>query len=220
MSTIKVDETAEIRKNTASFLYRNQKPLTFALIALAVLIAGFFAYKYFVQAPNEEKAEKAIYTAEQYMRVDSFNLALNGADGKEGFLQVISKYGGTKTGNRARILAAKCLLELNQPQDAIKHLEAFSGSEMSDVAAGLLGDAYVEIKDMDKALNSYKKAYGKGNALIAAKYLRHASNILYSQQKYAEAIELEKKILKEYPASTQGSDAEKWIALYGQTNID
>src|SRR5690606_6264038 len=122
--------------------------------------------------------------------------------------------------NRAKILAGKCYLELGQPQEAIKHLSSFSGREMGDVAAGLLGDAYSENKEIEKALSQYKKAYDKGDALIAAKYLHHASNVLYSQQKYNEAIELEKRIIKDYPASTQGADAEKWIALYGQTNID
>lgn len=216
------EEITEINRNTTNFLNKNQKLLTYVVAGLVILVGGFFAYKYMIQEPKEAKAEEAIYTAEQYFRADSFNLALNGDGQKSGMLKVISKYGGTKAANLAHYYAGACYLNLEQPKEAIAQLEKFDGkgTELENIKFGLMGDAYTMQNDDKKALSYYEKAYNIKNTLIAPKYLRHASLINYKLGNMKEATALEKKIRDEYPGSMEARDAEKYMALFGEVNVD
>lgn len=215
-------EVDEIRAKTASTLVKNQKLITGVIAAVVVLIVAFFVYKYFIQAPNEEKGQQSIYTAEQYFGIDSFNLALNGDGQKDGFLQVISKYGGTKAGNLAHYYAGRCYLEMGQAKEAIKHLEKFSGSgtDLEYTAQGMLAGAYADDGNVDKALSTYNKAVKNKNVFYTPFFLRSASIVAYEAGKAKEAIDFELKIKQEYPGSQQFRDTDKYLALYGHSSTD
>ena len=104
------------------------KVLTIVSLAVILLGGGWYAYKNFVQGPKETKASDAIFKAEEYYRMDSINLALNGDGQYWGFLKVIDKYGGTKAGNLANFYAGSCYIKLNDNEKAIKFLKKFSTS--------------------------------------------------------------------------------------------
>ncbi|MBX9448529.1 MAG: tetratricopeptide repeat protein [Taibaiella sp.] len=226
MSTIKknteVSEVEEIRKKTSRSIVQNQKLITGIIIAVVVLIGGYFGYQAFIQKPNEEKASNAMFTAEQYFGMDSFSLALNGDGQKDGFANVISKYGSTKAGNLARYYAAACYLHLGQPQEAVKHLEKFNakGTDFEALSAGLLAAAYDESGNKEKALDQYTKAVKFKNAMTAPFYLRCASIIAYDLGKTQDAVTFEQQIKKEYPNSPQSRDTDKYLALYGHISFD
>ena len=55
---------------------------------------------------KREKAAEAMFKAEEYYRMDSVNLALNGDGQYPGFLKIISKYGGTDAANLANFMPA------------------------------------------------------------------------------------------------------------------
>lgn len=211
-----------IRMKTSNTIAQNQKLITTVIGIILALILAFVGYKYFVQKPNEEKAQLALSTAERYFAMDSFDLALNGDGQKEGFLKIAEHYGSTNAGNLARFYAGSCLLQLGQAQDAIKQLEKFNGkgTEFDAMGAGLLAAAYDEIDDKEKALNQYKKAIKYDNGITAPFYLRCASVIAYELGKNQEAIDFEKQIKASYPNSTQFRDADKHLALYGHLTVE
>lgn len=217
-----VSEVDVIRMKASNTIAKNQKLISGVVIGIFVLIAAFFGYKYFVQIPEEENAAVALSTAERYFALDSFDLALNGDGQKEGFLQVIDRYSGTKAANLARYYAGSCFLHLGQPQEAVKHLEKFDGkgTEVEAMGAGLLAAAYSESGNNDKALDQYKKAIKLDNQVLTPFYLRCASIIAYQLGKNDEAIEFEKKIKSNYPTSAQYRDADKYLALYGHLFIE
>jgi len=102
-------ETAE--KNDAvnkldAFWKNNQKIITYVGLAIILVIGGWYAYKQYVVKPKEEKAQAAIFKAEEYYRMDSLNLALNGNQADKGFLYVIKIYGETQTGKLAKYNAS------------------------------------------------------------------------------------------------------------------
>ncbi|MFN5913615.1 MAG: hypothetical protein ACK43J_04410, partial [Chitinophagaceae bacterium] len=109
----------EVVDKAVGFWNAYGKKLSIGIVALVVLVGGYWAYGYFVQGPQEKKASEEIFMAESYFRKDSFNLALNGNAGTPGFLKVISKYDGTKTANLARLYAGECYLQLGEFQKAI-----------------------------------------------------------------------------------------------------
>src|SRR5688572_14149379 len=93
------------------FWSRYNRPITIAALAVILLGGGYLAYKNFVQKPNEQKAAEAIFKAEEYYRLDSFRLALNGDGVNQGFVKLADKYSGTKAGNLAKFYAGASYLQ-------------------------------------------------------------------------------------------------------------
>lgn len=84
---------------TEKFIEDNQKTLTIILLALIVLVGGYWAYKKFYEEPRNTEAQKSIFQAQQYFGNEEFQLAIDGDGMEPGFLDVIDNYGGTQAGN-------------------------------------------------------------------------------------------------------------------------
>lgn len=203
------------------FWNQYSKQIMIGLIAFIVVVGGFLGYKYLVTEPNEQKAAESIFMAEQYFRMDSVKLALEGDPVNPGFLKVISKYGGTKSGNLARFYAGSCYLKLGDFNNAVKQLEAFSTSEpaIQARAKGLLGDAYSELNKKDEAVKMYKEA---GNTFPedekgSPEYLFRAGYLYETMGKNQEAIEVYKIIKDKYPSYTtaNGGQIDKYLGRLG-----
>jgi tetratricopeptide (TPR) repeat protein len=223
-----VEKTSEERvvAGAQQFWSKNSKLISIALAVVVLLIGGYFAYSSFYKRPEELKAAEAIWKAEEYFRTDSVKLALNGDGINQGFLKVISKYGGTKSGNRAKFYAGACYLQLGDFNNAVKYLKDFSSNEVvaNMRADGLLGDAYSELGKKDEAISYYKKA---GAALPedevnSPEYLFRAALLLQDAGKTNEAIELAKQVKNKYPRSIMpqaqgGQDIDKYLGKWGDT---
>src|ERR1700749_4571607 len=132
MSEIKHPAHLEEEKNPVAEFQniwdRYGKQASYVLLAIIVIVGGFFAYRNLVSEPNEKKAVEAMFVAERYYRQDSARLALNGDNINAGFLKVIARYGGTKAANIASFYAGSCYLKLGDYNNAIKYLKEFSTS--------------------------------------------------------------------------------------------
>lgn len=64
-----------------------------------------------------------MFRAEEYYRLDSVNLALNGDGQNLGFVKIVDKFGGTKAGKLASFYAGSCYLKLNDYEKAVKYLK-------------------------------------------------------------------------------------------------
>jgi TolA-binding protein len=202
------------------FWSRYSKQILIGLTAIVVLVAGFFAYNSFVKAPKELQANEAVWKAQEYYKIDSFGLALNGDASSQGFLKVISRFDGTKAGNLAKFYAGSCYLQLGDFNNAVKYLKDFS-TDAKDVqlrAAGLLGDAYAELGKREEAVTQYEKAgtmiekddFNSPEYLFRAGYLSEALN------KPDAAIGYYKKIKEKYPTSQRAYDIDKYLARLGE----
>src|SRR5687767_5996947 len=76
------------------FWTRNSKWILGIGTVLVLAVGGWFFYTNYVVKPKEEKAAELMWKAEEYYRVDSTRLALNGDGQNPGFLNIISKYSG------------------------------------------------------------------------------------------------------------------------------
>ncbi len=166
-----------------------------------------------------------MYKAEEYYRMDSVNLALNGDGQHLGFLKVISRYGGTDAANMAHFYAGSCFLKLGDNQNAIKQLKDFStdAKQIQARAWKLLADAYADSGNNKEALNYYKKAgrhfvedeMNSGEALFLAAYL--ADRVIKDKE---EAIALYKEVKEKFPGPPYGDQADNYLAQLGVYNVN
>ena len=216
-------ENIEVMDRARNFWERNGKIITIAGLGLILLIVAWFAYHQFVQKPKEIKASETIFKAEDYYRMDSLNLALNGDGANPGFLKIISLYSGTKAGNLAHFYAGSIYLQQGDATKAQKHLSDFStdAKQIQARAYKLLGDAYAEQGKNGEAITNYKKAahHFEDDEMASSEYLfmaaYFADRVMKNQK---EAITLFKELKAKYSKTEKGFEADKYLAQLGVVN--
>lgn len=222
---IKGDERLEAVESTLTktelFIEKNYKPIVYVTIALIVLVLVYLGYQRFYVQPQEDEAQNQIFTAEKFFEADEFDKALNGDGNSLGFLNIIDEYGRTKTGNLARYYAGVSYMKLGQVEEAINQLKKFKSSDkmIAPMALGLLGDAYLELKDMPKAAEYYMKAAHKAkNEFLTPFYLMRAAATYEMDNKFDKALKAYEEIKKDYPTSVEGRSVDRYIARVKHKN--
>lgn len=199
---------------TELFIEENKDKFLYGLIAVLVIVLGVWGYLRHKNSKNLE-ASAQMSQAEVYLEMDSVALALNGDANYPGFLQIISDYSGTKAANIAKLKAGICYMKQGAYDEAIKMLDGFSSSDpfFGPQATALIGDAYMEKGNTDKAESNYKKAAKEaaGNDFLAPIFLNKLAVALEKEQKFADALDVYTQIKKDYPTSTEGRSADKNI---------
>jgi tetratricopeptide (TPR) repeat protein len=199
---------------TEHFLEENYKTLLIALGVLVALVGIVWLGKLYLNKRNDE-AQTQVYQAEKYLEMDSLKLALNGDGNYLGFIDIAKEYKLTNTGNLARYSAGICYLHLGKYNEAIDYLNSYSKKDkvIGSLAIGAIGDAYVELGDLDKGAAKYVEAadYAK-NSFNTPLFLMKAGEINELKGKYSEALKIYERIESEYPESTEGTTIEKYIA--------
>ncbi len=197
------------------FWQQYQKMIIGAAAVVVIGIAGWFGYNEYIVKPKEEKASEALFKAEEYFRMDSSNLALNGDGQTRGALYVIKNFSGTKAANLAHFYAGVSYLKLGDFNNAVKYLKDFStdAKQIQLLAFGALGDAYAEQNKTDDAISYYKKAgstFDKDDN-NSAEYLFRAALLLETKGKNEEALALYKEIKEKFPKTDKGFQADRYI---------
>ena len=210
---LNVEET--LNKSEAFFL-KYKKAIIYGVLAVIVVIAGVIVYKQYVSAPREDKASTALAKGQEYFQQDLYEKALNGdGAGYAGFVKVASDYSSTEAGNLANLYAGLCYAGLGKWNEAAKYLEEFDTQDdqmISPAAEGALGNAYAHLNQLDKAVTHLKNAAKNAdNNSLSPTFLIQAGEILESQGKAAEALELYKEIKEKYVYSMQYQTIDKYI---------
>lgn len=214
-----VPDGAEVLDKIQVSYEKNKNRINGIIIAVVLVVAGYFGYQKLYQEPNNEKASSMMYFANKYMLTDSVDKALNGDGQHKGYLAVIKKYGGTDAGNLSKYYAGVCYLKKGDSKNAIKYLEDFNGKGtlVEYSALGAIGDAHMNAGNTDKAIDFYKKAADKkDNALHAPIYLFRAGLAYEKVNKPEEAKKLYKQIRDEYPQSQEAGKVVKQLAMLGE----
>lgn len=218
MSIIESTEGLSALEKIALAYEKKKKVINAFVIGIALGVGAFFAYKYLVQQPNEEKASVAMMRAEQMFSIDSVNLALNGDAQSAGFLKIINKYDGTASANVAHFYAASCYLKMGDYANAIKQLKAFDakGTVLEHAKSGLLGDAYMENKDLKNAIENFKAAtVDEDDDVYTPMYLQRLAIAYEKNNQVEDAKKAYIRIRDEFPRSFQSRDVEKSLAMLG-----
>ena len=210
---LNVEET--LNKSEAFFL-KYKKAVIAGVLAVIVVVAGVVVYKQYVSAPREDKASTALAKGQEYFQQDLYEKALNGdGAGYAGFVKVAADYSSTDAGNLANLYAGLCYAGLGKWNEAAKYLEDFDTKDdqmISPAAEGALGNAYAHLNQLDKAVTHLKNAAKNAdNNSLSPTFLIQAGEILESQGKAAEALELYKQVKEKYVYSMQYQTIDKYI---------
>ena len=222
-----VQETAT---KTEAFLDKNKKAIAYGVLAIIVIVAGFFCYKEFISNSRETKASTAIARGQEYFGMEQYDKALNGdGAGYAGFVKIATDYSNTDAGNLANLYAGLSYAFLGKNQEALKYLDAYSTSGdalVSPAAIAARGNVYAKLGKLDEAVKDLKKAASMAdskakdgkNISLSPTFLLQAGIILESQGKKAEAAEIYTSIKNNYVNSmlTQSQEIDKYIERANQ----
>lgn len=200
---------------TEQYIEENQKSLTIIIVAIIIIVGGYLGYKRFVETPMENESKSQMWMAEQYFAKDSFNLALNGDGNYLGFIDIIEEYSITKSANLACYYSGISYLQLGQFENAIEYLKQFESDDkmIAPIAYGAIGDAYLELNNLDDALVFYNKAVNTSeNNFTTPIYLMKVGFVHKQNGDYKKALESYKKIEKDFPNTSEGRQVSKYIA--------
>lgn len=215
-----LDETAS---KSEKWIEKNSKILFSGLIFVLAAILSYGAYKKYIQEPKElEAADELAYPKSFFdqaqtntVAADSlYNLALNGADGKYGLLDIIDNYSSTNAGNLAKYMAGISYLKMRDYENAISHLGDFSTEDqiLGALALGNIGDAFAEINQPEEALEYYEKAADfKSNEFTSPIYLMKGGRTAMDLKKYEKAEALFTRIQDDFSKSDEAKDIKAFI---------
>lgn len=222
------DTLDEGASKTEAWVEGNWKYLLIFIGVIVVGVLGYMGYKKFIQEPKNIDASNEMYQAQNYFneaiagaaQKDSlFNLALNGGEGKYGFLDIIDSYSGTKSANLAHYYAGMAYLNMNQYKEAIDQLEDFKSEDqmLAPLAKGGIGDAFAQLDQLDEALGYYEEAANmRDNSFTAPRFLFKASLVAIDLGKKDKAAKYLTKITEEYPESAEAKDAELYLGMVSE----
>ena len=209
---------------------KNQNIILGVIGVIAIGVLGYLAYDQFVEKPKEASAANEMYYPQQYFdqalnsttaKDSLYNLALNGAEGKYGFLDIIDEYSGTKAANLANYSAGMAYLNMQKYQEAISHLENFSSEDdiLGALAKGGLGDAFMQLGQPEDALGYYDKAIAhSSNNYTAPKFLYKAGVTALELNQNDKALTYFQKIKDEYSSSDEARTVDAFIGMAKTSN--
>jgi len=200
---------------TGKFVRENQKSLIFIGGAVIAMVVIYLAYLQFYVGPREIVATNQMHVAQDDWSKKDWDKAINGENGYPGFKKIVADYSNTKAANLAYYYLGIAYLNKGQFQEAIDNLTSYHGDD-SMVAAEALGgtaDAYVELKNFDKAETYFKKAADKAsNKFLSPVYLKKLGLVYEAQNDNKSADDAYKRIKQEYPDSQQAQNIDEYIA--------
>lgn len=202
---------------------QHKKIISGVIVAIIIVVAGFICYNTYVSGPREQEASTALAKGQDYFANQQYDKALKGdGAGYAGFISIASDYSSTDAGNLANLYAGLCYGNLDKWNDAVKYLDQYSPSDdqmVSPAAIAALGNAYAHVKQYDKAVSNLKKAASMAdseaaddaNNSLSPVFLIQAGEILESQGKKDEALQIYQDIKKKYLNSPVSQEIDKYI---------
>lgn len=216
-----LDETAS---KTEDWIARNQKIILGIVGVVAVAAIGYLLYTKFIVEPKEVDAADQMFVAQKNFQLatdgttsDSlYNLALNGSEGKWGFVRIADEFSGTNAGNLANYYAGMAYLNTGKYDNAITYLEKFSSEDaiLKALAIGAIGDAHSQKGHQEEALDFYKKAaeYNK-NDFTTPRFLLKAGKTSLALGNKADALKYFTDIKDNFETAQEAQGVDALIGL-------
>ena len=211
-----LQEVNEALSGAGKWIEENSNLISWVVCGIAVVVMGIIAINNYVIKPHALEASNENAKAAVYFQAGDFDKALNGDDAEcIGFEAIANEYSFYQQGKLAALYAGICYYEKGEYEEAAKYLKKFSADDLNiDPAANqLLGDAYVELQEYDKAAKAFEAAAKSGNELIAPMSLKKAGIVYLHEDQKAKALKAFKTIKADYPESNEAQDIDKYIAV-------
>ena len=194
---------------TEAFFEKNKKAIIIAVVAIIVIVVGAILFNNYYLEPRANEASTELAKSQELFDQQQYDKAL------VGFQKVASDYSSTDAGNLAQLYIGLCQANLGKWQEAVNALENYSGSDdqmITPAAEGALGNAYANLKQLDKAVEHLKKAAKMAdNNSLSPTFLIQAGEILESQGNKKEALELYQQVKEKYFNSMQYQTIDAYI---------
>ena len=211
---------------TEEWVAANQKYILGVIGVVAVVVLGYLAYNQFVLKPKEASAANEMYYPQEYFnqaqtatgasRDSLYTLALEGAEGKYGFLNIIEEYSGTKTADLATYSAGMAYLRTQNYEKAIDYLEDYSSGNLifGALAKGGIGDAFMQLDQPKEALGYYEKAVSlEANEFTTPRFLYKAGVTALELGDKSKALSYFERIKDEFSSSEQAATIDVFIGM-------
>jgi tetratricopeptide (TPR) repeat protein len=205
------------------FVIRFQKEIFITIAVVAIFVFGYMGFDKFIQQPAELNSMNEMYSAQIHFesanqtKNDSlFNLALNGADGKLGMIDIIENYSSTKASNLANYYAGMSYLNLNDYQNSIKYLSKFKSDDeiLGATAIGSIADSFSQLNQFEDAFEYYEKAINySNNGFTSPMYLLKAGYIGLEINKSKKSLAFFNRIKNEFPNSIEVTNIDALIGM-------
>lgn len=204
-----------------AFFIKYKKAIIAGVVVLIAIVMGLIGIKSCKDSQRDEASTKianpemlfsnavSSFSNQNYERaLKGDTIAPNNV--APGFLQIADEYSSTPAGNLANLYAALCYAHLEKWQEAAQYIEKFDPQDdvlVSPLAFVAKGDIYSNLKQPDKAVEAYKKAANMAesatehgpNSSVYPLAMKKAADVLRSQKKDAEALEIYKELKEKYP---------------------
>ena len=168
--TAEVFDTLDSTANKSEkWILKNQNKIFIVIAAISISVLSYLGYQRLIAEPKEREAVSELNKAQYFFEMalvsnesDSlFRLALNGGEGKYGFLDIVDEYSGTKAANLANYSIGMSYLNLKEYDNAIIYLEKFKSNDilLQSISLGTIGDCFSELNQPDEAFEYYQKAF-------------------------------------------------------------
>lgn len=215
---IKQDRLVETYFKVKTFYEDNQKKILIAAGSLFVII---LLIVYFVNRAKERDIESAtllgnvisLYEQGQYQQ------AIDGIPARniKGLKEIADKFGGTESGESAKVLLANSYYNLGKIDEALKYYEDYGGNNKYFKATANAGAAACyEIKgEKEKAAQLFLKAAKViESEVFTPEYLLYAARIYSEIGKKEHSKKILEQIKREYPNSAQAREYERYVAEF------
>ncbi|MCS6967839.1 MAG: tetratricopeptide repeat protein [Cytophagales bacterium] len=201
---------------TEQFARKNRKLVIGIGIGIAALALGIIGWSYYRSQTNL-KAQVELFPAVFYLQKDSINKAVKGDNNNTtiGLEKIVEKYGNTKAGEQAAFYMGVISLRQGKYDEAINYLKNFDADDwlIQARAYSLIGDAYMEKKDLDNAIKYYKKAANHyPNDFFTPAYLLKLGLAYELKKDYASALMAYRTIVEKHRECSEFTTAEKKMA--------
>ena len=225
----RLENVEEALSKTELWIENNQKTLWIILIVLLVIAFGIFGITKYNQKRNqeamnqifpqeisfEEQAAQAVDFASYYVENENYAAALNGDEEHLGLLDIVDKYGSTKSGKLAAYYAGLSYLKQGDYNNAITYLKKYTNDDkiFAPMSLGLIGDCYLQLGDQQNAVSYYEKATKKSpNEFTTPMYLQKLGMTYEIMGDNAKALDAYKTLKKDFPLSNEAFEINKNIA--------
>ena len=224
VSTINPSTGNELKDNFNDFFQGKVKYITYGVVAVAVVVLGYFGYQKFIVAPANIESAEAIYLGEGYIISEEWEKAINGdSTGYNGLIAQSKKLDGTAGGEIAFYDLGVAHMNLGQYEDALK---AFKQVDLSDeilatMTLGAMGDASMELDKLKDAIDYYEQAYQRRpkNELTAPIYMMKLAGAHELDGKFDEAATLYWDLTQNFPNSSYKPQAQKYY-VFAKEKVD
>ncbi|OIQ35198.1 MAG: hypothetical protein BM555_04140 [Crocinitomix sp. MedPE-SWsnd] len=184
--------------------------------AIVVIVLGIFGYQKFVSEPKAIESQEVYWNAfYDYQEGDTTGAAYDGTENYDGFESIAEDYDGTPGGEIANYGMATHLMEDGDWDGALEYLDNcdFEDVMLGTLVLGMKGDCYVEKGELDQAVEYFEEAAEReANEFTTPMFLKKAGLVYEEQDNYEAATKSYEKIKKEWSASKEAADIDKYLA--------